>query len=217
MTKNELFLGQKITVSAQPQDDLYLSMIQDIEEETLAITLPVFQGQYLFLRQGDSVRVEFTSEDAAYAFTSTVVGRKRSGEVSLLLIRRPSSIERNQRRQLFRIPLVIPCYFMFAEVKERGQEFEGKIKDLSGSGLRFTTTQPLQRDDLLVISFTLATAQAKQDYKLRSLVRWSKTSEEQVTAGVKFIEISHLEQERIINYIFLRLRQRMPLLRGEKK
>ncbi|NLZ93484.1 MAG: hypothetical protein GX922_05665 [Firmicutes bacterium] len=217
MTKNKLFLGQKITVSAQPQDDVYLSMIQEIEEQTLAITLPVLHGQYLLLHQGDSIQVQFTSEDAAYAFTSTVVDRKKSGEVSLLLITRPSTITRSQRRQLFRMPLVMPCYFTLPHEDVKEQQFKGKTRDLSGSGLRFTCEQPLQRDDLLTVSFTLP-GETKQEFKLPSLVRWSKKcAENMITVGVKFIEISYAEQEKIISYIFARLRHSMPLARGEKK
>ncbi|NLM53114.1 MAG: hypothetical protein GX197_09895 [Firmicutes bacterium] len=215
MSKNRLFIGQKITVAGPPEyKEIYASMIQELDEETITITLPVLRGEYLLLQPGDSATVEFTSDDAVYGFTTQVVGRKKNGEVSLLILARPKVFKRLQRRHLFRLPLVLPCVFQL--LTEEGTDkdnklwYKGEINNLSGSGLRLTCSKALKKDDKIIVRFTLRNGERMQ-FTLRGIVRWHKENEKKkIIAGIEFCEITPAEQEQIISFIFEQQRRRIP-------
>ena len=154
MGKSRLNIGQKVEIRTEPDGEVYASMIQELEAETVAISLPVLQGRYLLLQPGERVTVEFCSADAVYTFETVVVGRKKHGELSLLLLARPSAYKRKQRRELFRLPVVLPCSFRLRAAADPGgkssKKFGGKIKDLSGRGK--THQLPCKINDVLAVS-----------------------------------------------------------------
>jgi c-di-GMP-binding flagellar brake protein YcgR len=220
MGKSRLNIGQKVEIRTEPDGEVYASMIQELEAETVTISLPVLQGRYLLLQPGERVTVEFCPADAVYTFETVVVGRKKHGELSLLLLARPSAYKRKQRRELFRLPVVLPCSFRLRAAADPGgkssKKFGGKIKDLSGRGLKLSTSCPVKINDVLIVSFALP-GNEEQCFTLQGTVRWCEESEERmITAGVEFTEVSPEQEEQIINYIFAQQRQSLRLLRGRK-
>ncbi|NLP37369.1 MAG: hypothetical protein GX357_06930 [Firmicutes bacterium] len=215
MSKDRLFIGQKITVGGHPDNnEIYASMIQELDEKTVTITLPVLRGEYLLLYPGQSATVEFTSDDAVYAFTAKVIRRKKSGEVSFLVLERPPEVKRRQRRHLFRLPLLLPCAFQLQTASNTDNDnklwHKGEIRNISGSGLRLSYTQPLEKDDLIIVRFTLPDEERHQ-FTLTGIVRWqTETEEKKVIAGVEFSDITPAEQEKIISFIFEQQRRRIP-------
>ena len=72
MTKSRLFIGQKITVSHVPAVSP-IQRIQDLDNHTLAITVPMKGPAFCSTR--DQISIQFVQHDAVYSFVTEVKGR----------------------------------------------------------------------------------------------------------------------------------------------
>jgi len=212
MSRSRLYLGQKIMVAALPDGELFKSMIQELDDNKLAITLPVRGGQYLLLHKGDKVRVEFVLEDAVYSFIGEILERKKVNNVSLLVLPRPSVLSRRQRRQYVRLPVVMPL--QIRTEKEDGSEMviRGKVVDLSGGGLQFVSNEALPVNTEVTLTLPLDDGQKGKPLVTKGVVSWVivDRSKRNARTGVQFAGIKETDRERIIAYIFRELRKRIP-------
>ncbi|MBS4032719.1 MAG: PilZ domain-containing protein [Clostridiales bacterium] len=214
MAKKNLFeINQKINVVLVPDGEYHLSSIQEIDEKTLSITMPIRRGMYLLLKTRDTVRVEYAVQDAVYSFQANVLDRKRSNEVMLIVLERPSAISRTQRRNYVRFPVNLPIFFQV--VGPDGYPLpddvvrQGKTVDISGGGLQIVTMSPPDREDTVFIKLKLDDNNPRE-LQLSGDVSWVVQDDwsKNTRFGVSFTDISEVERERIISYIFLKMRTR---------
>ncbi len=80
----------------------YKSIVQEVNDDNIAIGVPMRKQNQLLLNEGSSWTFRLTAKDSQYSFTSTVLGRKFSNRVPLYLIAWPKTVIKQQRRQFFR-------------------------------------------------------------------------------------------------------------------
>lgn len=214
MTKKKwLHIQQKIDIMQLPDGEYFQSLIQELDGETISVTLPYRQGKYLLLRNGEMVRVEFAVSDAIYGFQSKVLGRKKSNYVPLVLLSRPALFTRRQRRSFVRFPVTLPVDFCLLDgsssIPKSSQEKTGKLVDLSGGGMQVYTTGRVRSGEHLLLRLKLDDGHP-QEIVLSGKVCWVTEDEwrRSVRFGVCFDGISETARERIISYIFRMMRQR---------
>ncbi|MBT9173524.1 MAG: Flagellar brake protein YcgR [Syntrophomonadaceae bacterium] len=216
MTKKKwLSVQQKIEIMQLPEGERFKSLIQELDGETVAVTVPYRQGKYLLLRDGEMVRVEVVLSDAIYGFQAKVLGRRKSNHVPLVLLSRPVFFTRKQRRSFVRFPIILPVRFYFHPhsggplIPEGCEEKTGKTIDLSGGGLQIYTSTAVQVGAQVLLCLKLNDGHP-QELILSGNVNWVTEDEwhRSVRFGVCFQGISEAAQERIISYIFRMMRQR---------
>ncbi|MDW7651474.1 MAG: PilZ domain-containing protein [Bacillota bacterium] len=215
--KSFLKLQQKIDIILLPAGTRYKSLIQEVEQETLSVTVPYSRGQYIPLHPGEKVNVEFAIKDAVYSFETTVLDRKKSNQVPLLVITRPAMFSRRQRRNFVRLEALLPVHFRTlikadgSPGSEISDVMQGKTVDISGGGLQVTcsTSVTVARGDTVLISLKPDDGNPR-DLSLQGTVTWLKedTYTRTVRFGVFFTDITEADQERIIGYIFSKMRRR---------
>lgn len=216
MKQSRLYVGQKITVKQLPDGERFKSMVQDLDDKTVSITLPVRKGEYLLLHNQDSVQVEFPLQDAIYSFTCEVSGRRKVNQVSLVVIPRPTVFSRRQRRQFVRLPVIMPLHIYLDNTLDRNKKpsasVPGKVVDISGGGLQFTCNIPLQAKSSLNLLLPLDDEPKNPPLQLRGVVSWVDEDEQNnsIRVGLSFTDISEADRERIISYIFRKMRNRIP-------
>ena len=213
--KSRLQIQQKIDVMLLPEGEWFQSMVQEMDEGTVSITIPIRNGQYLLLQPWEEVRVEFAVKDAIYRFESQVLGRSKSNNVPLIVLKRPAQYSRQQRRSFVRLPVVLPVEYQISSQKEESglvevsETLTGKTVDISGGGLQMYVSNQASRGDTIQVSIQLDDGN-QQALALSGLVSWVKKDEHSgaVRLGVDFAEISESDQERIIAFIFSMMRRR---------
>jgi c-di-GMP-binding flagellar brake protein YcgR len=207
MKKSRIQINQKIEVAVDPQDGFYKSLVQEVDEEKLSITIPGRQGKNLILHEGDRVHVRFTVKDAAYSFESTVMDRKKSNQVILFVLGMPAVLSRIQRRNFVRFPVVLKAVFQVL-APEPSPEYHGNTVDISGGGAHISSAVKVEKGDCILLRIHLGGV--PKEISVQGEVRW--TVEDDWLGvhrfGVNFTEISEAEQERIISFIFRQMRQR---------
>ena len=216
MTKKKwLHVQQKIQIMQLPDGERFKSLIQELDGETVSVTVPYRQGKYLLLHSGEMVKVEFAVSDAIYGFQAKVLGRKKSNHVPLVLLSRPAFFTRQQRRSFVRFPVTLPVQFYLnpqsgsSLTPESCEEKSGKIIDISGGGLQIYTSTSLQVGAEVLLRLKLNDGHP-QELLLSGTVSWVTEDEwhRSVRFGVSFSGISEAAQERIISYVFSMMRQR---------
>ena len=81
----------------------YKSLLQEVNEDNLAIGVPMKGGERLDLREGSGYLFRLLSEDALFYFRSKVEGREKGDRVPLYLLAWPERVERRQRRGFYRL------------------------------------------------------------------------------------------------------------------
>ncbi|MCL4463772.1 MAG: PilZ domain-containing protein [Firmicutes bacterium] len=217
MTKRKwLHVQQKIEIMQLPDGERFKSLIQELDGETVSVTVPYRQGKYLLLHSGEMVRVEFAVSDAIYGFQAKVVGRRKSNHVPLVLLSRPTIFTRKQRRSFVRFPITLPVRFYLSPhessslIPESGEEKTGKAIDISGGGLQIYTNTAVQVGEQVLLRLKLNDGHP-QELLLSGIVNWVTEDEWQrsIRFGVCFHGISEAAQERIISYIFSMMRERV--------
>lgn len=212
--KSRLQLQQKLEIMPLPEGEWFKSSVQELDSETLSVTLPYRHGQYLTALRGQKLKVEFAIDDAVYSFETEVVGRKKSNQVLLLVLVRPTVLSRRQRRNFVRFPVLLPVRFRViasgdGRLVEDVSPVTGKALDLSGGGMQISSSRKVSENDTIMINLKLDDDNPREMI-LNGTVNWvnEDSLSRTVRFGVRFDEIQEAEQERIISYIFSKMRQR---------
>ncbi len=207
-------ITQKINIALLPNGEYYTSTIQELDEKVLAITVPLLSGNYLLLNPGDKVKAEVADSDAVYSFQASVLGRKMSNQVLLLVLERPKTISRRQRRDYVRFPIILPVMYQLVDPGNPQYvmddiAYQGETLDISGGGLQIVTMRQLKTNDKMLIMLQL---DDNIPLKLHLVgdVSWmvKDNINRNARLGVCFTDISEADRERIISYIFLKMRSR---------
>ena len=88
---------------------------------------------------------------------------------------------------------------------------KGLMMDISGGGMRFNSSEPTQKDDVVIMIPDLPAISQAIPYLLGKVVlsRQLETKNTTYENKIKFINISSEEREKIITYIFAVEREKM--------
>lgn len=202
-----LKIGLRLQVRAADSEDEWLSSrVEDLTEETVAIGAPFKGGELVPLSPGTRVECQFAKDDAFYAFRTEIIQR-RLQPIPILVLRRPMEVQRFQRRNLFRLPIILPVSFTVAGSEDIRK---GTTLDLSGGGMCLAAPERLAAGTELELTVSLP-----DGYRLVSKGRVVNSSEGQADKGqkryahgVEFIDLPIPVQERIVSFIFNEQRER---------
>ena len=156
--------------------------------------------------RGTNLDVIYEKNGDLYRFASQAIGRKLEGNVHLLRIKPLSEEEKIQRRYFFRFNCVRDLdYRVFADretkEEERGDYLKGITKDISGGGIClcsdikpeigwYVEGKLLLNQDILFIGRVVRVINVHDRGKYIYEI------------GIEFVDITNMNRERIIGYIF---------------
>lgn len=190
--------------------DWYITSVQEIHKDKILIAMPYQRSQPMFLNEGDKIIVRYASDDATYSFQTKVLGFTED-KVPLYAIAKPGGVQRVQQRDFVRLPISIPVKCAVVEEDNDNLEyFKAYSIDISGGGMKLALNDPYRPGVELIVSFQLNSEGTPLDFKMhckvvRLEVRKLDNKRKIFHTGVKFLNISPGEQDRIVAYIFSRM------------
>lgn len=185
----------------------YPSRIEEITGNVLYLAVPIRSGELVPLRTGETIRVSYVDKDNAYSFVTRVLGRKID-PIPVLIVERPQTITRIQRRNFVRIEASLPIYFQLLE-EETGEIGEGRTVDISGGGVLFTTRAGwIRANHLLRVRVDLP-----QLEPVVCIARVIRVGQNRISGVVynqvacKFEDLREGQRDTIIKFIFERQRE----------
>ncbi|GAA0746197.1 flagellar brake protein [Clostridium oceanicum] len=206
-------------VEIEREDGYYKSIIQDIKDDSLYISIPVSEGSYLPLHENEQITGLYFNGRDILKFTTIVTGRKID-KILMLKIKRPESYKKVQRRSFVRINVLLDtccaCMNKTKELKDitKGQFngnldiefFNATILDLSGGGAKLSSKRELFLGEIIIMSIPFD----EETITLKSkIVRKEKDDNNVTVYGIKFIEVDDRNREKIIRFIFMTMRKQL--------
>lgn len=203
--------GFKLIVNSKVEiiigEEVWKSVIQDVNDESFFISIPMEKGEYIKFNNGSTLLIHNYIKDGNYLhkFTCKVKGRAKSGLTPLYELSLPEKVERIQRREFVRINVVAPIEYKI-EKNEDNKFLKGILLDISGGGLRFATDNKINVGE--VIELKLRDINTEDEILIKGqCVRGNKESNGQYICAVRYYEISDKIREKIIESIFTLMRK----------
>lgn len=116
--------NEHLEVYDQASESYYKSIIQEVNDDDIAIGVPMKGLERYKLEEGLTLTFRMVVQDALYYFQSEARGQKYSGNVLLYLISWPDNLERRQRRKFFRISYALEIFFWLLPEGQEIMELE---------------------------------------------------------------------------------------------
>jgi len=227
-------VGSKVWIEVKEEGEIhsYTSRVEDIRGDKLVLAAPMYKGTLVRINSG-KVNVRFVHKDALYVFESDVL-EQRAMPIPALVVRVPTEVKREQRREYVRVPWLIMAKFLvlsddevniqYRDYQKLWEEklfdiFDGVIKDISGGGIRFNVSvnwvkeYDIKVGRYLLVRFTLAYDLLGSHYEkefiekikvVRDIPILSKLNAE---FGATFVDIPERDRDFIIKAVLQRQRE----------
>ena len=183
----------------------YKALIMDVEDDFLKMNVPVCDGDYLMLHAGEKIEMNtYLSENGCFNFSCEVISRGKEGSIIYYKISTPFNIVKIQRRNFFRVGLLNPVqYKKITGIDEEDipkiPYKDGLMVDLSAGGLKFKINEEITKEDLILVSLKLS----KIEVEIKcDIVRIENTPDKEKLCGLRFIDITPAQSEKIIQELF---------------
>jgi len=211
--KDEFKINNKVEI--EWEDGYYKSIIQDISEDTIYISIPASGSKYLPLNYNDKITVFYFNGEKIFKFKTIVTGRKID-KILLIALKKPQKMNRIQRRNFVRISLILKTYAALIDSKRDLEEiccgnkcntqfdfFEADIVDISGGGLKISTKKEIDFEEEIIVNIPFD----NENIAIKGKIIRKQKEKEKYTYGVKFLDIDVLTREKIIKFIFSKMRK----------
>ncbi len=199
-------VNDNLEVATGSKQDYYKTIVQEVGRQSITIGLPMLNAQGLLLREGEKLQIRKVEEDAIYLFTGRVTSRMKNDNVPLYGLQISQDYKRIQRRNYVRISSILPLEY---RIKQEDSEFiSTNTVDISGGGMKFVSDTGLQPGDLLEVKLQLD----NQDIRARGKVirtekfKDKKDNMQKLFICLEFVQIKEMDREKIISYIFKKIR-----------
>ena len=200
MTKFELKINSRLEIKTN--ESVFNSTIQNINEDSFFISIPMEKGYYVKFENGERLTVYcYWENTSVYKFESKVLGREKCGNMPLYKLTLPEKVEKIQRREYVRINVISPI-----EIISKDKKGHGLLLDISGGGMKITTEEKLSKEDLIDIK--LKSLESGQEIIISgSVVRANRDEKGRNIYGIRYYNIENKIREKIIQSIFTIMRK----------
>lgn len=210
----------ELTFDLEPNKSISMKseLVEILSATKIAIAVPIYNGRRVPLEVGRRLRIFFKREDMGVCnFHGLVVSRQLDNGNPVLLVQMVSNIDKNQRRDYYRLQLVTDVIFRESMgVTLEKQVDNGKIievevpaykdhavltKDISGGGLRAAVGERFTLGQIITVVIPIE----KDKIEVSGEIVRCQLFDEQLhryDCGVKFLDLDEKDRSRIISFIF---------------
>lgn len=203
-----------------PEWQNIIGLIQEIGEDYLYIAIPINQTNLKSLIVGNNVEAIITNKDKIVGFKVRIIG-KRIDNIPMYKLKIFSEFYEIQRRDNVRMACSFSIYYSTDINKidqQQQQDYneyfrehfkEGIMLDISAGGAYFSTKERLDNNSNIIIGFQL-----EKDYfilKARIIYLTLNYRDNIINYhyGIEFCNISQKNTEKIVCYIFEKMRRQI--------
>ncbi len=177
------------------EDNDYNACVDSVLENEIAITLFDFREE---IEPGNNIIIEVPGSNAAYLGQSMVLKVLFGNKNCSLVISKPQSFNRVQRRESTRVKMTNNIDYGGENLEK---VYQGKILDISGKGLRLSSAIELRIDSILNLIFHLKNNSIDQKLAVKAKVVRHFKSISGFQYGLLFIDLEASEKEIIAKFV----------------
>lgn len=194
-------------VTINYNDIIYKCTIQNLEEDGFSINIPIKDGEYLILDNGENLNFEYYTESGGYyEFDADVVCRDIGDNISMYKLSSPNNIRKIQRRNFVRVPIVKMVEY---RLSNESIWYKVMVLDLSGGGMKIKADRELKINDRLFINIEASSENIELEAEVKRL---NKINNYEYVYGLEFIDINESKQDKIVKEVFLVMRKQREVI-----
>ncbi len=218
MELSDIEIGTKLELEVNTDDNdryVFASQFEWHEQENRAvIAAPIYEGNVVPLETGTLIDIYFLNRKGKLIdlnkFRAAINGRSISDNLHILMIEKLGKIVRIQRRNFFRLEVLLEVRYRIVPYSDPVDEYNDDIPyirtfatDLSGGGISLILKEKLERGSIIEGEiFSGQPEKVRFKGKTRRCERIMKDSSYRYIAGIEFVDISDANREKVIRYIF---------------
>lgn len=219
--KNTMNFNINDKVEIIDNEKTYISMIQDIDRDTLLIGVPVFELRSYPICIGDDLEYYVVSHGDVYRCKSAILGRKTENNVQMVILNNPEVCVKIQRREYFRLNILMDVKYYplpnrtYSSIKDVSRGYFNKMKsstalDISGGGIRIICYENIPKGSFVLVSFSIP-----EEIAVLCNVVWCQQdyTDKKYRLALKYAHIDERERDKIIKFIFRKTREQSKLIR----
>lgn len=189
------------------EDMVYNCSIQGIAENELLINIPVKDGEFLILENGERLDVKYCSEAGRYyEFEVKIIGREKSDNIPMYKLSLPIDVRRIQRRNYVRVPVLKTVKY---KLEEEESWCEATTLDISGGGMKIKARRKFKLNDKLVVKIETSSRVVETEVQIK---RCEKVNTNEYIYGLEFTDINENRRDNIIKDVFLVMRKQREIM-----
>ncbi|HHY47564.1 MAG TPA: flagellar brake protein [Firmicutes bacterium] len=210
-----LRINQRITIKVEDPGyrGTYASLVQDMSDNDVIISMPLVDCKPVPIRPGTRVTILAVSRGTTYGLPGVVVGRSLN-PTPLLRVSLRDDAQPLQRRRFVRVEVDLPFYFRSLDdaASLRKPMEVGTTRDISGSGALISVplaSRQLPSGTNLQVEIVLPGRSIPIRGKARVIRMWTvrDASRETQNMAVEFTELADSDREDIIKFVLERQKE----------
>ncbi|OQY07816.1 MAG: hypothetical protein B6I28_05315 [Fusobacteriia bacterium 4572_132] len=203
--KDKIQIGKKVDIVVlgdEKYPDRYTSKIDDVDEKTVCIGLPIKKGVVIPLRIGSKLKISMLEDDAIYSFSGELKSRVRK-PYPYFKMDYPKKISREQRRNYVRVSLNLVVEVII-KGEEKDREFKAVTLNLSGGGMYIISGVKIKREEEVYVKFRLpdGTESGNIKIEIRREEEMKEDNKVRYKYGMLFKNINLKISDAIVSYLF---------------
>lgn len=220
----DFIINNKAEIFSMENKRIGISLIQDCDEKCFYISIPMEKGVRKSLEMGQKIKLVYYEETRLISFMGDVIDMKKDN-IILYKLRQPENFEVVQRRENFRLPIVFDMkYLTFKSVesvdlkKLKIDKIEERFKDefkeclsfdLSGQGIGLLMDENIAHGEAVVLLIRHSTLDVVLKGHVVHKVKLFRKNSLKYKVGVCFFEQDYRTKEKIVSYIFKKMREQL--------
>lgn len=211
-------LGDKIELTKKmntENSETYYSMVYDvIDQQHILIQAPIESGKIIPLEMETVYYACIFTKNGLYRGEVQVTKRMKDERLHFIELTFITSIKKFQRRQHYRMNCILNFKYK-DQIEEKWDS--GTVLDISGGGLRFSSTKEIMKDSVIDCHLNLQLHDYAIELDADGIVLQSNQMENDnllYQTRVSFLEMPTDDTEKIIKFIFEEERRRRKKEKG---
>lgn len=203
--------GQRIevTIANDKEDNFYTSRIEDFNENSLFLAMPMEKGYPIIPVSGDIIYVKLITKQSGYKFIC-VFKDKRSTPIPVWVVSMPRQVEKCQQREFVRVEatISIKAQIEVADEEDIPPAIHAYSRDISGGGLRMILNRNINPGTRLYIETEDIPGVGPLNVYCEVVRSVKPVSTERIFwVGTKFLDLPESKRSKLIRFIFQRQRK----------
>lgn len=208
--EHDLIVGERVDIEVEEGDGSlksYPSKVYDILDSThIVLAGPIKKGKIVLISIGQSARIVYYREDGYYRLYGIIEKRyKADNDIFLYVFNFNGFKEKIQRRNYFRLKIILPVYFRKIAADEEAADNpiqRAYTLDISGGGMRIAVPRKISLKEGEILQCLVSLENTDISVK-GEVVRISPSAENNMMeVGIAFRDIHQNVQDRLIAFIF---------------
>ncbi len=197
-----LSVNQRVEVmfSNGPQAKRYSSRVEELTDKYLLLAMPMSKGLPVLPPPATVFYGRTLIAGTVWLFASKFLD-KRLQPLPVWISSQPYDFKKIQQRAFVRLETALPVKLRLPDAAEDAPPVAATMRNISGGGLQLATKEPLPAGTVVKVEFAMG--EFKDFTGSAQVVRAEYDSFRKICClGLKFVDLSERERDKIIKYIF---------------